>query len=161
MAIPLLAGVSSRARRAYPIIQRAVREGVSANQTQFLLQRNGLGIRRQVLLDLRRAAQGIEAARPALRNLGRSRLPNPARLPEAVTKIRRAFSFQLEVSGQSLTTGERMTRFVTVATDTLLTRAALEDLAGRTVAGDTDAYEFDLDSVQLTGGLRAGAFGTI
>lgn len=161
MAVPFLAGLSSRARRAWPIIRRAVREGLSANQTQLLLSRFDLGIRRQTLLDLRRRTAGIEAQRPVLRALRRDRFPNPERLSEAVTKIRRAFSFQLEVTGQSLVTGESMTRFVTITTDTLMTRAALEDLAGRTVAADVGEYELDLTGVQLTGGLRAGPFGIV
>lgn len=161
MAVPFLAGLSPRARRAYPIVQRAVREGLSANQTQLLLQRNDMGFRRRVLLDMFRFEQGIRRKNVPLRTLGRNRFPDPTRLGEAITKIRRAFSFQLEVSGVSIQTGETLSRFVTITTDRLMTRAELEDLAGRTVAGDTQAYELDLQAVQLTGGLRAGALGTI
>lgn len=161
MAAPFLAGLSARARRAYPIVRRAVREGLSANQTQLLLQRNDMGFRRRVLLDMFRFEKGIQLKNVPLRTLGRSRFPDPSRLGEAITKIRRAFSFQLEVSGASIQTGETLTRFVTVTTDRLMTRAELEDMAGRTVAGDTSAYELDLQAVQLVGGLRAGEAGTL
>ncbi len=161
MAAPFLLGLSSRARRASPLIRRAVREGVSSRQLTGILQKAGLGIRRQTLLDIMRLMEGEAAIGPVLSALGLNRRPNPLRLPPALTKIRRAFSFTVRALGVDVETGVASERFVTVTSDTLLTRGEIEALAEQAIEGDRDRYQLRETEFLLTGGLRAGAPGLL
>ena len=161
MVAPFLLGLSSRARRASPIIRRGVREGVSSRALTGILQRAGLGIRRQTLLDIMRLVEGEAAIGPVLSALGINRRPNPLRLPPALTKIRRAFSFTVRVSGLDVDTGVSSERFVTVTTDTLLTRGEVEALAEQAIETDRDRYQLRETAFLLTGGVRAGAPGLL
>lgn len=155
----LLDTLSRSARTAYPFIQRGVREGLSANSIQASLQAAGIGIRRQALLDVIRAESGAQLASSALRFAKPETFPNPARLGEALTKIRRQFSFTVEVRGTLGSTGEGFIQHVTVSTDRLLTRQAIEDAAQAMVEDEQERYGIDVGSVVLTGGLRSGSLG--
>ncbi len=161
MVAPFLLGLSSRARRASPLIRRGVREGISSRALTGILQRAGLGIRRQTLLDLMRLMEGEAAIGPVLSALGMGRRPNPFRLPPALTKIRRAYSFTVRVRGAELDTGVLTEQFVTVTTDTLLTRGEIEALAAQAIETDQDRYKLVVSDILLTGGLRAGAPGLL
>lgn len=159
MAAPFLLGLSARARRASPIIRRAVREGISSRALTGILQKAGLGLRRQTLLDIMRLVEGEIAIGPVLSALGVNRLPNPLRLPPALTKIRRAFSFTVRVRGLDADTGATIERFVTIATDTVLTRGELEELAADAIDRGQDRYKLSATEFLLTGGLRTGTPG--
>lgn len=161
MVAPFLLGLSPRARRASPIIKRGVREGVSSRALTGILQRAGLGIRRQTLLDLMRLAGEEAAIGPVLSALGINRRPNPLRLPPAITKIRRAFSFTVRALGTDVDTGASVEQFVTVTTDTLLTRGEIESLAEQAIEADRGRYPFRDVEFLLTGGLRSGAPGLL
>lgn len=161
MVAPFLLGLSSRARRASPLIRRGVREGISSRQLTSILQKAGLGIRRQVLLDIMRLVGEEAAIGPVLSALGLNRRPNPLRLPPALTKIRRAFSFTVRVSGLDVETGVTRERFVTVTTDTLLTRGEIEALAGQAIDADRGRYPLIEVDFLLTGGLRSGVPGVL
>ena len=152
---------SLRARRAWPIIQRGVREGISSRALTGVLQRAGLGIRRQTLLDIMRLAEGEFAIAPVLSALGLDRRPNPLRLPPAITKIRRAFSFTVRVLGADSDTGLEIEQFVTVSTDTLLTRGEIEALAEQAIESDLSRYKIIVSEFLLTGGVRAGIPGLL
>lgn len=161
MAAPFLLGLSSRARRASPLIRRGVREGVSSRALTGILQRAGLGIRRQTLLDIMRLMEGEAAIGPVLSALGLNRRPNPLRLPPALTKIRRAFSFTVRALGSDAATGVEREQFITVTSDTLLTRGEIEALAEQAIEDDLSRYKLTVSSFLLTGGLRAGEPGLL
>ena len=161
MVAPFLLRQSARARRASPMIQRGVREGISSRQLMGVLQKAGLGIRRQVLLDLMRLYGDEVAIGPVLSALGLNRRHNPFRLPPALTKIRRAYSFTARVRGSEVDTGTVTEQFVTVTTDTLLTRGEIEELAGQAIEAGQDRYQLVVTDILLTGGLRAGAPGLL
>ncbi len=161
MAVPFLLTLSARARAASPLIRRGVREGVSSRALTRILQEAGLGIRRQTLLGIMRAVQGEVAIGPVLSALGVDRRPNPFRLPPALTKIRRAFSFAVRVRGAESDTGLEVERFVTVTSDTVPTRREIEALAEQAIESDLDRYKLIVADVLLVGGLRAGAPGLL
>ena len=161
MVAPFLLRQSSRARRASPMILRGVREGISSRQLMGVLQKAGLGIRRQVLLDLMRLYGDEVAIGPVLSALGINRFPNPMRLPPALTKIRRAYSFTVRVRGAELDTGLETEQFVTVTSDTLLTRGEIEALADQAIEADRSRYNLIVADLLLTGGLRAGTPGRL
>ena len=161
MVAPFLLKQSLRARRASPLIRRAVREGVSSRQLTQILRDAGLGIRRQTLLDLMRHESERILTGPVLSALRLDRMPNPMRLPPALTKIRRAYSFTVRVRGEEFGTGIKMEQFVTITTDKLLTRGEIESLANLVVEKDLERYGLDIATVTLIGGQRAGPEGLL
>lgn len=156
----ILDTLSRTARTAFPIIQRGVREGLSANAIQDVLSGRGLGIRRQTLLDLVRLERGVQETINVLRFIHPGSRPNPDRLPEALTKIRRSFSFNVEVRARRLDTGEPFSQFVTVSTDRLLTRQQIEAQAIRAVERSPDRYGLEAEEALVSTGVRAGPLGT-
>ena len=161
MPPPILSTLSAGARRAYPIIQGGVRQGLSANAIQRVLQAEGLGIRRQTLLTIIRAERGIETASIQLRTMRRDFIPDPRRLPDALTKLRRPFSFQVRIRGFDLSTGETIDRFVSVSLDDPLTRAEIENLGLSFIEEDMERYGIAVTSVLLDRGVKAGVEGTL
>jgi hypothetical protein len=161
MPIPLLATLSATARAAYPIIKGGVARGLSANAIQGVLRAQSLGIRRQTLLDIIRAENNIERAQAALRYVGLNRIPNPNRLPQALTRLRRRYSFVVEIAGRAIETGESILQNVTVSLDTVLTRGEIERLAEEAVLSNMQTYGLEIDRATLTSGLQAGIAGTL
>jgi len=91
VALSLFATLTGRARTALPIVERSVREGISANSIQTLLRSQGMGIRRQVLLDIVREYKGIEKASLGYRTMRFDLYPNPERIPTAIGDILRKY----------------------------------------------------------------------
>ena len=87
--------------------------------------------------------------------------PDPRRLPDALTKLRRAFSFQVKISGFDLSTGEDITRFVSVALDDPLTRAEIESIGLGFIEEDMERYGLAVTDVLLDRGVKAGVEGTL
>lgn len=157
---PFLASLSPRERTAYPFIRQGVREGLSSRQILSVLQEHlGSGLRRQRLLDLMRLENIEQTTGATLRYLNRDAYPNPQRLPDALSKIRRNYSFDIEVRGTLLDTDEPYSRYVTVTTDALLTRGDLEAAAMEAVEVEAGRYGMAVDGALLVGGRRAGSQG--
>jgi hypothetical protein len=108
-----------------------------------------------------RLMEGEAAIGPVLSALGVNRRPNPLRLPPALTKIRRAFSFTVRIRGSVEDTGAPTERFVTVTSDTLLTRGEIETLADQAIETDRSRYNIVVSDILLTGGVRAGTAGLL
>lgn len=161
MPLPLLQTLSARARLAYPIIQRGVREGLSSRQIMGVLDKTVGQIRRQSLLDIMRAERNVAATTAPLRAMRRSFTPDPRRLPDALTKLRRPFSFSVEIGGFDLSTGEDVTRYVNVSLDDPLTRAEIEAIGLEFIEEDMERYGLAVTSVLLHRGVKAGVEGTL
>jgi len=158
---PLISTLNDRQRRAFPIIQGGVSRGLAGNEIQRVLRLQNLGINNVVLQRIIRAEKGVEIAGARLRSIPRHLTPDPRRLPDALTRIRRAFSFTVKVSGFDLTTGEDFTQFVAVALDDVMTRGEIENLALGLVERDRDRYGFAVTDVILQIGVKAGVEGTV
>lgn len=153
--------LSRAARTAYPAIQRGVREGLSSRRIDDALRKEfGSSIRRATLLDIMRREQSVVERSERLKFLGLDRRPSPASLAEALTKIRREYSFTVEVTGTMVSTGASLTQHITVTSDTLLTRREIEEAARDLVESDKDQYGVEVESVTITRGMRAGPAGT-
>lgn len=160
MPAPFLATLTASARAAYPFIQRGVREGLSSRALERVIRAAGLAIRRQDLLTAMRLESGVQTQGSELRFLNQDHRPNPARLPIALTKIRRQYSFIVEVSGVNVSTGELTRRNVTVTSDSLLTRREIEAAAVDAVDSQGTRYGMRESSGTLTSGMQSGSFGT-
>lgn len=161
MAAPFLASLSRTARMAYPIVQKGIAEGQSSREITRVLQDAGLGIRRQALLELIRLEKDVQVRGSQLRYMRPDAIPNPARLPEALTRLRRPFSFTVEVRGTRADTGEPWKQHVTITTDRLLSRGTLEDMGLEAAERGSDRYAMRPETSVLIGGLRAGPLGTL
>lgn len=161
MPPPFLSTLSARARRAYPIIVRGVREGLNSIQIGSVLAAGEGNIRRTSLLGIMRRVRNIETVGVQLRFLKRTAFPDPRRLPEALTKLRRAFSFTVRLRGIAIDTGQAIERFVTVSLDNPRSRDAMERIAEGFASEKRDPYGFDLEEVLLMTGVKAGAPGTL
>lgn len=160
MAAPLIAGLTRAARLAMPFIERGVREGLSSRAIETAIRAGGFAApRRTVLLEVMRAMRGVEESGKALRFLRQGARPDPARLPEALTTIRRAYSFTLEVRGTHISTGAPLVQHVTVTSDTLLTRAEMEAAAAEAVDQGNERYGIEVESVLPIKGIKAGSRG--
>lgn len=161
MAISFLAGLSVAARTAYPIILRGVSEGLSGNAIQRVLSIVGPGLRRNIVQDVVRRIKDIQLANTQLKFIRKDRAPNPANLRPALHKIRRAFSFTIEVRGTAIDTGENILQHVTVTTDAPFARGLMEQEAIDVVQAGKRKYEILVESALLIGGLRAGTEGVL
>lgn len=160
MALPLIAGLNALARAALPIIRGGVARGLPSRAIQGAIRTAfGKGIRNQTLLDIIRAEKGIAQLGAQLKFLSKKAIPNPFRLPAAITKIRRRYSFVVQVVGFVIQTGETRLKNITVATDTLLSRETLEALAERAlIDGDSDPLD-EITKSTLISGVQAGEAG--
>ena len=161
MPPPLLSTLNARQRRAFPIIQGGVARGLTGNQIGRVLRLQGLGINNVALQRIIRAERGVEIAGARLRSIPRHLTPDPRRLPDALTKLRRAFSFQVKIRGFDLSTGEDITRFVTVSLDDPLTRAEIENIGLGFIEEDMERYGLAVTDVILDRGMKAGVEGTL
>ncbi len=160
MPPPLLETLNARQRRAFPIIQGGVARGLTGNQIARVLRLQDLGINNVVLQRIVRAERGVEIAGARLRSMPRHLVPDPRRLPDALHKIRRAFSFKIKIRGFDLSTGEAMEQFVTVTLDDPLTRGELENIGLQFIDAATERYGLAVTDVILDRGMKAGVEGT-
>lgn len=160
MPLPLLGRVTARTRQAYPIIQSGVRAGLSGNKIFNLLRDEGIGARRADVLDIVRAERHLAKAEAGLKSIPRDRVPNLETLPEALTAMRRPYSFNVRVRGQETGTGNIIDQRITVSTSLPLTRAEIEATAADAVARGQSGNISVITEVQLQSGLRAGEAGT-
>lgn len=160
MAAPLIAGLTRAARIAMPFIERGVREGLSSRAIESAIRAGGLSVpRRQVLLDVMRGLKGIEDSGKSLKFLRQGARPDPSRMPEALTRIRRQFSYTVEVRGTHVSTGSPFVQHVTVTSDSLLTRAEMEEAAAEAVDSSKDRYGMEIESAVPIKAIKAGTAG--
>jgi len=157
----LLSVISKAGRAALPIIKSGVAKGLSGNKIAGILKGQGFKIRRQSLLDIIRAERGIKTAGAALKFLGMNRFPNPLRLPPALTRIRRKYSFIVKVTTSLLATGETIEQNITISTSKLLTRGELQQRAENMITDNQERYGLEVIVSQLIEGIRAGDSGTL
>ena len=156
----LLSTLNDRQRRAFPIIQGGVSRGLTGNEIARVLRLQDLGINNVVLQRIIRAEKGVELAGARLRAIPRNLAPDPRRIPDALTKIRRAFNFTVKISGFDLETGEGVTQFVSVSLDDVATRGDIESLGLAAIDESAQRYGFAVTDVLLQRGVKAGVLGT-
>lgn len=137
MALPLLLTLPKTARIAFPIIQAGTRRGLSSRAIESIVRQAGLSISRgRSILPIMREVQAIEAAGANIRFIPKHLTINTARLPLALTDIRRDFSFSVRVRGRDAF-GNLIDRHVTVSTDrTLITPGEIEEAADFLVSAE-------------------------
>ena len=147
--------------RALPFVDRGIAEGLSANAIGRALAAEGLGVQRSVLLRYIREARGLEARSDYFRALRTDARPDPNRLPEALTKLRRNYSTRVKVRGYDSQTGQEVTRYFTVSSDLPLTKdEAIEDILAQ-IEEDDERYPLEVEEATALRQVRAGPRGTL
>jgi hypothetical protein len=160
VALPLIAGLTRAARIAYPFIERGVREGLSSRAIENAIRAGGLSApRRSVLLEVIRGIKGVEASAGRIENVRRSFKPSPELHAPALTKIRRAYSYTLEVTGSSIGTGMPLTQHIQITSDTPLSALEREEAAAEALSAGESRYGIEVDKIKTTRALRAGSQG--
>lgn len=161
MAASFLSTLPKSLRQAWPIIVGGVRQGLSGNAIQGVLRSAGLGVRRQTLLDGVRLLREGFAKWTTLRLLGTTVRPPLRMIPRSLTRIRREFSYLLEIEEIIDNVVEK--RFMTLSSNELLNRKEAELTASRMLEEDVFKYgkEVVIISSNLTGILKAGQLGTL
>ena len=161
MAAPFLSSLPKSLRQAWPIITGGVRQGLSANAIQGILQTAGLGVRRQTLLDGVRALREGFAKQETIRLLGAKVRPPLRLIPEALTRIRRTFAYTIRI--EEIIANRVEERFLTLSSNEILTRGEAERTASEMLEEDVFKYgrEVVVISANLTGILKSGTLGTL
>lgn len=160
MTLPYLLTLNITARLAYPIIQSGVRRGLSSRLISESLQEGGLGIRRATLLEVMKREQNIIQHGLNLKFLPLDRAPDPDKLPESLTQLRRQYSYKVKVFGKNLGTGEATESFITVSSSHILTRREAEERAWTYGVGAFDSGQLEVERVILFNVIKAGSLGT-
>jgi hypothetical protein len=161
MAVPLLSRLSLSARKAYPFIVRAVRQGLSLERIGKAFRAEGIALSNEVFRQLARAERSLQAASGELRFLRPGQRPSPTRLPEALTRILRRYAFFVEVMARDVSTGEQVLKNVTVSTSRLMTKRQIEVAAMEAVDMGLSTYGLEADTALLVGGMKSGEQGVL
>ena len=161
MAMGAIFAFTAEVRAALPLIRSAVAEGYDALNTRMLLQEAGISVNARQFNSL---FAGLSAERGAAQYLGSLRQEyrfNPFRLPEAVTRLRRQFSFTVRLLFEDGDTGDLFEKIVTVATDRIMTRNEIEAAAMDSEEKAGYGRGGELVNAQILEGKRSGELGTL
>ena len=132
--------LSVDARTALPYIESLTAQGIGANEVLRQVTAAGFKIQRSLGLQAVRMAKGIELSRDYLSSLKLNVQPNPARFPTALTEIRRNYSYSVRITGFDTYTGQTGSRYVTVSTNSVLTKQQALDMAEGILLADPTTY---------------------
>lgn len=154
MPLRYLQSLSKAERMALPAMRRAVREGVSATEALAAFRRGGGRIRDARWYEGMRRVQRELAMGSQLKFLPLNVAPDPRRLPLAMTRILREYSFFVELHGTEIATGQRAIQTITVSLDAPRKRRVIEEMALK--AWETQAKKYGMRDVtaMLVHGIR-------
>jgi hypothetical protein len=156
-----LAFLSAAARTVYPFIRRGVREGLSIEGIGRAFRSEGYKLANSTLRDLVRKERELQRVWSTLKFTNLDSRIDVRRLPEALTTLRRSYSFTVEVIGRAGRQGGQVTQHVTVSTDKRLTPREIMQAAEDAIHGGIKRYGIEIDSLKIVEGLRAGPQGTL
>ena len=161
MAGTIFSVLTARQRAAIPLIQGAVKRGLSTNAIIKLLDKRKMGIRFSVLRKIVNTTHAESGAGLHVSKLTQGQRPNPLRFPEALGKIRRNYSFTVEVEGIGFDNSVQK-RYVTVVSDSLLTKDDIEHEASSFIEDDLASYGIEeITSIGFVSARKAGPAGIL
>lgn len=108
-------------RRIQSVLAAAVRQGQTIKQLHGLISLadpQGKSVRNQTLGKYRKAVLAAERYNERLKFLGKDTRPDPDKMPNALTNIRKKFSITVKVEG--ILDGRAVTRHSILSSDTVL-----------------------------------------
>lgn len=143
-ALGLVAPLTAGMREALPFIGPMVNSGLSANGIIRLLRATGHHVRDSQAKVVIRVARSNKPRRAYVKNVRLDATLDYNRFENPLTVQRRALRYVVDVEGTSLVTGKKMHQFVTVSTNTLLTKRQAMHEAEDTAALNVDTYHVDV-----------------
>ena len=125
-------------RIAYPFIRLGVNLGRSLGEIGAALTRAGAQIEAATI---RRVVEAEEIERRTgaeIAGAAGDRIPDPAGIPEAITRQRREYAWRVRMGFIDPRTGKRESRYLTISTDSLLSPNEVRAEAGKMLAEDYD-----------------------
>ncbi len=156
---PWLYTLPKAARLFYPIAQKGISQGLSANSILKSYHLAKPGIRRTLGLEVVRRVRGVERASRAFKGMRLDLHPDVSRIPEGGTRMGWNLSYKIEY--QAVTTeGKSLTAHVTVVSDEVITRRQAEEMAASFFAKTPEEYGIEsVQKIQLVGITKAAGFG--
>lgn len=146
--------LSKAARSAYTYAKAAFGRGLSANAALAAYRDLGVGIRRTDFLNVYRELRGVTEAAYHVRNIRKTYLPDPERLPHAITNIRRDYSFNVRLDVRDAESGEIFPRNITVTSDRLMSVYDIEAEAESAYSDDPAYADNEIVSVTVVEAKR-------
>lgn len=155
MAIPFLYTLGRTARSVFPFVNKGVRLGMSSRAIERSIRNAGIRISRgATILPMMRAIEALNISGANVRFVNKGAVINTAKLPFALTEMRREFSYRVRIDGL-LPNGQRGSFFLNVATnDGRLSPGQIEDLAQQAFVANRANYEISPETFTLESGMR-------
>ena len=150
----VLGGLSKSAGSAYTYAKAAFGRGLSANAALSTFKELGGSVRRTDFLNIYRELRGVTEAAYHVRNIRKDFMPDPDRLPHAITNIRRDYSFNVRLNIRDGESGERFTRNITVTSDRNMTLNDIEAEAESAYYDDPAYGDNEIESYTLVEAKR-------
>lgn len=157
MAKPLLDLIPKTSRSALSFVRQGVSKELSIKRIGDAIRKGGIPISNANLGSLVRAERAVKAYLPNLSHLGRNSFPNPARLPEALTRLKSRYVVELEITSTLLSTGARKKISASISSSKLLSPAMIEQGVRNIMQGTDARYGFEMESFRVTGYMKASA----
>lgn len=149
--IPWLSTLPKGARLFYPIAMKGVSQGISANSILRAYSAARPGLRRTVGLEVIRRIKGVEKAASAFKSLKRTVMPSVAKMPTALTRMARDYSYLTEFQAVT-STGKTVTGNITVSSWNVITRDQAEGAALGYLDNMPENYGIEsVEKIQLVG----------
>jgi len=151
MAKGWLSFLSLGERIAYPFIRLGVSLGRSLGQIGAALTRAGAEIEATTIRRVIEAEDIERRAGAEIAGASGDRIPDPAGIPEAITRQRREYAWRVRMGYIDPRTGKRESRYLTISTDQLLSPNEAKAEAAKALADDYDIKgEFLIESEIVT-----------
>lgn len=159
MALPLLQTVSSLVRINWPFIRQGVARNMSSNAIIGALRTAGQAGRRSDLLRTIKYAREQKRYGETLQTKRPTDIPDRRDIPLAPHKIRREFSYLVNITGTDVATGQPVKRQITIATNSILSPAVASQMALDTIEDDEDRYGTEDATAFVSNIMQAGPSG--
>ncbi len=159
---PLLATMSKAARIAWPFIERAVSEGLGAQEIIEAMKGEGIPtFRRQDMLALIREASGAELLKSDIARWPKESVLPFNRVRQSVTKIVAPFSYTLRVTMVDADTGETTTVLRQAHSNQL---RPFRDVIGAFLQAHevpSDSVPLEIEDAEVVDVIQAGSAGSL
>lgn len=142
-------GYTAGVRKALPLLQRGVRNGLSANKIIDTLRAAGVSMRRQDALEAVRNIKGDQKKANTIKNVRKDYFPSDSLASEIKTQIFNPYSYTVAISGIDSNTGEEKLRYVTVSSKTRLTIRQVESEAQDLIEEAMEKYEIEISKATV------------
>jgi len=151
----LIDSLTAGVREAFPFIKSLSESSLSANKIIEEVRSAGMAVQRSDALKLIRTLRENEIVSKYIKSVRNDFMPNPERFATAVTDIIRNYSYEVRINGTHAKTRERVTKWVTISTNVVLSKDQVMGYAGDIAEGETESGQVIDFTMTVTNALRA------